>query len=436
MAAEDALVNSERPVGHALDRELSDTGAGRGGEPCGEHAILEERCDAHAEDGGIADGGEQTGDAVVDDVGDPSGARRRDWFPDEERVEQDGPHPLLARAQRDDVGRGEERVGVRSITGEVQTIAEPLLADSVLHLLAQRTVADQERVQTGNPLHRRRHGANEGQRILMSDELRHLHERLRRGWPDLAMDICAVRNDGDTRAVDSIRDKDLGDGTRDGDNRVRTAVLPSRADVAPEMKVDPTGHDERGAHTEREGGECPERDGVRGVSVHDVDPFAFDEGAQSEHGPRIGFERRRARDHGETGSPGALGEGLARSCGDERSMSATCQLGGEPEHLALTATPTALGIDVEDAQGKRAADCNSGLRTATPDCGRRMLQVSFCVACPSTAFCSSASTTSATSCSRRPSRRRCASVFRTPRSTSGPNNTPPTSPASCLAYGR
>ena len=142
----------------------------------------------------------------------------------------------------------------------MQPIAEPLLADSVLHFFAQGTVADEERVERGNTLHGRSHGANEVQRIFMPDELRYLHnegraarhpegkERLRRRWPHLAMHVRAIRHDGDTRAVDSVGDEDVGNGTRDGDDRVGTAILPSRAGVAPEMKVHATGDDERGTH--------------------------------------------------------------------------------------------------------------------------------------------------------------------------------------------
>ena len=96
---------------------------------------------------GSLTGREQARLAIVDDFGDSAGSRRGDRASEGQRVEQHRAHALFARAETRDVGGGEQRIGVGSISGDMHrsSSTEPLHLGSTS---ARRwTVADEQRLQ-------------------------------------------------------------------------------------------------------------------------------------------------------------------------------------------------------------------------------------------------------------------------------------------------
>jgi hypothetical protein len=76
--------------------------------------------------------------------------------------------------------------------------------------------------------------------------------------------------------------------------------------------------------------------------------------AELQRGSRIELAERTAWYDVEARLGGAAGERLAGARRDDRTMSATRELGGEPERLSLTAAPALLRVDVQYAKSHRA----------------------------------------------------------------------------------
>src|SRR5690349_19288985 len=102
--------------------------------------------DVGAEGTRVADRCEEPGDLVRHDVWNATRARRRDWFAQQQRVEQYGAQALLPRAQYGDVGGREECVGVIPIADDVKRSAEIERARRILDGHAQLAFADQKRL--------------------------------------------------------------------------------------------------------------------------------------------------------------------------------------------------------------------------------------------------------------------------------------------------
>jgi hypothetical protein len=88
---------------------------------------------------------------------------------------------------------------------------------------------------------------------------------------------------------------------------------------------------------------------VRRVRMYDIHGPATEGAAERERCARITLEGRRTVYDFDSLRLGTLSEWLAGASRDDHRVSPPRELGGEPEHLPLTASPTSFGIDVEYA---------------------------------------------------------------------------------------
>jgi len=235
--------------------------------------------------------------------------------------------------------------------------AEP--PDFVGDLGAKRAVTHEQRLQLRAPAICVRHRADEVQRILMPDQLRHLDdqgtvrryaasgERRGRRRLDGSTQVDAVRHHGDPGARDSACDKHVRYGVRDGDDPGGAPILPAGAGIPAQREVHAAGDDERHARAERS--HSPDRDGVRGVGMNHVDSSRENLAPQPPCGSRIQLADGPAVDDGEARRRRARRQRFTMSRSDDGLVAALGHFGGEPERLSLAATPSPLRVDVQHA---------------------------------------------------------------------------------------
>jgi hypothetical protein len=177
VARDHTVIDLERSFRHPFDGKLAHAFPCGGSEAQGERAIADEARDLRAERARVSRRREQSVHPGGDDLRDATGGRGRDRLPEEQRVEEHGPHPLLARAEDGDVGRGEQRVGVRAIPCNAQRILKSTLAHGTLDVGAERSVADEQCLKLRDMLVSSGNGVDEVERILMWDELRNLNHQ-------------------------------------------------------------------------------------------------------------------------------------------------------------------------------------------------------------------------------------------------------------------
>src|SRR5206468_1012544 len=99
--------------------------------------------------------------------------------------------PFLPRAEADDVGRGKERIGVVSITGEMHLSLDSKLAGFLRRRGAQRAFSDEQRMGVWHSVDHGAHRPDEIHRVFVPDELGDLNDERRprrhaeltkRGW--------------------------------------------------------------------------------------------------------------------------------------------------------------------------------------------------------------------------------------------------------------
>ena len=139
------------------------------------------------------------------------------------------------------------------------------------------------------------------------------------------MDVGAIRNDDDLVASDAALGEHLGDGARHRDHGGGASVLPTRADVAAEPKIDAAGNDKWHVHPERR--QRSQAGGVRGVGMHNLDTPRTEVAAQSQHAARVGLERGCAWQELDALRGRSLGQWFARTRRHDRNVLATRQLG-------------------------------------------------------------------------------------------------------------
>ena len=140
------------------------------------------------------------------------------------------------------------------------TPASPSASHLALHVAAQRSVADQQRLHAGTRSRARAIGAHEVERILVTDELRDLDDERRAARDAERREHVARRRrrrcdrtstpSGTTRMrprAMPLASSTRGDGARDRDEHRRAPVLQSRADVVAQPEIDAARDDERHA---------------------------------------------------------------------------------------------------------------------------------------------------------------------------------------------
>jgi hypothetical protein len=270
-----------------------------------------------------------------------------------------------------------ERIGVGAVPRQVDARLEPEAVDLSLNVGAKRAVTNQEALRARHHLDDSSHRANEVERILVTDELRNLHdqpavlrysqrcERLRGCARHDAADVDAVRNDDDSIGRDAARREDARHGLRDRDHHRCATILPPCSRVRPQRKIHAPRYGERNTGAEvREGGDGY---GVRSMRVHDVDAMVANHATQPPRRTRIDLAERTAIDHGQSrfGSPRA--QGLAPPHSEDRSVSSAIHLARKPKRLTLAAAPAALRVDVKHSKSHGAQlpafdQCTQGRR--------------------------------------------------------------------------
>jgi hypothetical protein len=88
--------------------------------------------------------------------------------------------------------------------------------------------------------------------------------------------------------------------------------------------------------------------------VDDCDFVFSNAAAQSNRGAWVALEARTAIDDIEAFFPRPARERLTGSSRNHRTVTTMCELAREPERLSLTASPSALGIDMQHSIGHGA----------------------------------------------------------------------------------
>jgi len=233
----DTLIDLRCSSGRALDRERRCPRTTCGREPAAQSAVQQQARYGRSERRAILRRRQESGGSVFHYLRNSAGTRSGDRFPHPECVDEDGPHPFLSRAERNNVGRREKSVGVTPIAGEVDVRAEARLRNGSLDDRAQWSIADDKSVSIGDSVHDSLHRPHKCQRILVSDERGH-HDHQRRivgnskqtqrttisSW-NRSRKIDPARNYLDLLRVDTARDERISDRLGYRDDRRGPTIL-------------------------------------------------------------------------------------------------------------------------------------------------------------------------------------------------------------------
>lgn len=111
--------------------------------------------------------------------------------------------------------------------------------------------------------------------------------------------------------------------------------------------------------------------------MHDVDALALYEATQRERRERASFRAWAYVDDAQSGGPRARGERVAGAGRDDARMPAPHELLRQEQRLALSTTPAALGVHLEDSQGHRTTSSAPARPRKAHDAPSRILIVAL-----------------------------------------------------------
>src|SRR6185437_5667288 len=294
---------------------------------------------------------------------------------------------LEAGAEREQRTGAHQRVDVVAKAGQAHGALQAERRNLPFDVAPQLAFADPQRLHVRQRTTQRGDRAHEGERILLRHEranadderrVRHNAERLEndsRRAGHVAAHFHSTRHDVDRDAYHASLGQHIGRGARHGDHGMGPGVLPARAGVrARRARQVPCDDQSRPCTKCRERSEAQ---GVRSLSMHDVDLLALDEAAQSERRDEARLRARLNLHDAQAGVFRPRSERVTGTGGNDAFMSPPRELLRQEQRLTLATAPAAFGVDLEDSQGHRTTSSAPARSRKAHDAPARILIVAL-----------------------------------------------------------